>query len=143
MAPRQDGPGRRTPRQARSRATWEAIVEAAAQILERNGPAGFNTNAVAERAGVSIGTLYQYFPDKAAILMAAAEREARRAEPGFLGRQKALLRALVSLLESLGGGGATAATRGDGHRPGRPPAAKIEPAERRIWTGLLIPLPLA
>ena len=142
MAQPQDGRGRRTPRQARSRATWEAIVEAAAQILERDGPAGFNTNAVAERAGVSIGTLYQYFPNKAAILVAAAEREARRTEPGFLGRQKALLRALVAMLEHLGGGVA-ATTRGAGHGPGRPPAAKIEPDERRIWNGWLIPLPLA
>src|SRR5579871_6369668 len=52
---------RRRPRQARSRATWEAIVEAASQILERRGPDALNTNAIAERAGVSIGTLYQYF----------------------------------------------------------------------------------
>ncbi len=66
---------RRRPRQARSRATWEAIVEAASQILERRGPAALNTNAVAERAGVSIGTLYQYFADKRAILLAVAHRE--------------------------------------------------------------------
>ena len=72
---------RRSPRQARSRATWNAIVEASAQILEREGPEGLTTNDVAERAGVSIGTLYQYFPDKQAILIAAARRELTRSPP--------------------------------------------------------------
>jgi AcrR family transcriptional regulator len=66
---------RKTPRQARARATVAAVLEAAAQLLERDGAAGFNTNAVAERAGVSIGTLYRYFPDKRAILVALARRE--------------------------------------------------------------------
>ncbi|MBN8185319.1 TetR/AcrR family transcriptional regulator [Salipiger thiooxidans] len=58
---------RKTPRQSRSRASYEAVLTAAAQILERDGMAGLNTNAVAERAGVSVGTLYQYFPGKEAI----------------------------------------------------------------------------
>lgn len=66
---------RRTPRQTRSGETVSAIIEAAAQILEQGGLAAFNTNAVAERAGVSIGTLYQYFADKAALLRALGERE--------------------------------------------------------------------
>ncbi len=57
-------------------ATVESIVEAAARILERDGHAGFSTNAVARRAGVSIGSLYQYFPNKAAIIRALIEREA-------------------------------------------------------------------
>ena len=65
----------KTPRQARAKASVEAILEAAAQLLESGGEAGFNTNAVAERAGVSIGTLYRYFPDKRAILAALAARE--------------------------------------------------------------------
>lgn len=50
------------------------ILEAAAQLLEGGGLAAFTTNAVAERAGVSIGTLYQYFADKGALLRALAER---------------------------------------------------------------------
>src|SRR5688572_9432782 len=50
---------RRIPRQARATETAETILEGAAQILEANGLAGFTTNVVAERAGVSIGTLYQ------------------------------------------------------------------------------------
>ncbi|MBX3481302.1 MAG: TetR/AcrR family transcriptional regulator [Caulobacter sp.] len=66
---------RARPRQDRSRASVEAILEAAAQVLEASGEAGFNTNAVARRAGVSIGALYRYFPDKRAILVALARRE--------------------------------------------------------------------
>lgn len=66
---------RRKPRQARAEETVLAILEAAAQILEKGGLPAFNTNAVAERAGVSIGTLYQYFSDKNAILKTLAQRE--------------------------------------------------------------------
>lgn len=76
MARQASGKARRIPRQARARASVAAILEAAAQILERDGHAGFTTNAVALRAGVSIGSLYQYFPDKAAILAALVERAA-------------------------------------------------------------------
>jgi AcrR family transcriptional regulator len=66
---------RRIPRQARAAETVATILEAAAQVLEAGGVAAFTTNAVAERAGVSIGTLYQYFADKQALLRALAERE--------------------------------------------------------------------
>jgi AcrR family transcriptional regulator len=69
---------RRTPRQTRAEETVAAILEAAAQVLEGGGLAAFTTNAVAERAGVSIGTLYQYFADKQALLRALAESEIRR-----------------------------------------------------------------
>jgi AcrR family transcriptional regulator len=67
---------RKWPLQARSRATIDAVLAAAAHIIESSGVAGFNTNAVAERAGVSIGSLYQYFPNKDAILVALIERRA-------------------------------------------------------------------
>lgn len=66
---------RQAPQQERSRASIDFILDAATQVLERDGEAGFNTNAVAERAGVSIGTLYRYFPDKQAILKAMGMRE--------------------------------------------------------------------
>jgi AcrR family transcriptional regulator len=49
------------------------VLTAAAHILEERGLSGFNTNAVAERAGVSIGSLYQYFPSKDAILVSLME----------------------------------------------------------------------
>jgi AcrR family transcriptional regulator len=68
---------RRIPRQNRAEETVAAILEASAQLLEAGGLAAFTTNAVAERAGVSIGTLYQYFADKQALLRAIAEREMR------------------------------------------------------------------
>jgi AcrR family transcriptional regulator len=66
---------RKMPKQARSLATWEAIVEAAARILETRGHGGFSTNAVADLAGVSIGSLYQYFPEKDALIGALIVRE--------------------------------------------------------------------
>ena len=69
---------RKQPRQARARHTVDAIVEASARILEEQGHGGFNTNAVADLAGVSIGTLYQYFPDKDALLGALIARETGR-----------------------------------------------------------------
>lgn len=59
---------RKQARQSRSRATRAAITEATARILERQGQDGVTTNAIAQRAGVSIGSLYQYFPNKEAIL---------------------------------------------------------------------------
>jgi len=61
---------RKTPIQARSSATVEAILEAAARILESEGLEGYTTNAIAKRAGVSIGSLYQYFPNKDAVTAA-------------------------------------------------------------------------
>ena len=61
---------RKAPRQARSQETVAVILEASARILEADGLRGFNTNAVAARAGVSIGSLYQYFPNKDSIVLA-------------------------------------------------------------------------
>jgi AcrR family transcriptional regulator len=65
---------RRVPTQARAHATIEAIFEATARIIERDGVAALNTNVIAERAGLSIGTLYEYFPNKEAVLIAMARR---------------------------------------------------------------------
>ena len=55
------------------------LVEAAAQVFSREG-IGATTNRIADRAGLSIGTLYQYFPDKFALLDALAERHVREAD---------------------------------------------------------------
>jgi AcrR family transcriptional regulator len=70
----------RKARQARSRATVEAIVEAAARILAEQGWQGLNTNTVARRAGVSVGSVYEYFPDKQAIVWVIMDRHLSRAE---------------------------------------------------------------
>jgi AcrR family transcriptional regulator len=64
---------RRTPAQSRSAETVAVILEAAARVLELRGLDGFNTNSVAERAGVSIGSLYQYFRNKDALLASLIE----------------------------------------------------------------------
>jgi AcrR family transcriptional regulator len=74
---------RKSPRQRRSRAVVEAIVEAAARILETEGPGGFNTNAVARTAGVSVGSLYQYFPNKQALIAELSRRNAEAALHGL------------------------------------------------------------
>jgi AcrR family transcriptional regulator len=69
---------RKQPRQERSRATLDAIVEAAARVFGERGFAGGSTNRIAEDAGVAIGSLYEYFPNKASILVAVAERHLDR-----------------------------------------------------------------
>jgi AcrR family transcriptional regulator len=66
---------RKQPAQSRSSKTVGVILEAAARILEERGFDGYTTNAIAQRAGVSIGSLYQYFPGKDAITIALIERE--------------------------------------------------------------------
>jgi len=59
---------RKKPRQARSTGLVAAILEAAIQVLAKEGATRFTTTRVAERAGVSVGSIYQYFPNKASIL---------------------------------------------------------------------------
>ena len=65
---------RKTPVQARSSASVDAILKATLQVLIRVGKERLTTTRVALRAGVSIGTLYQYFPNKSALLQAALNR---------------------------------------------------------------------
>jgi AcrR family transcriptional regulator len=65
---------RKRPSQDRSRATVDAILEATARILVREGYEALSTNRVAADAGVSIGSLYQYFPNKEALIAALSER---------------------------------------------------------------------
>ena len=66
---------RKQPAQPRSSRTVGVILEAAAHILEQQGFEGYTTNSIAERAGVSIGSLYQYYPGKDAITIALIEQE--------------------------------------------------------------------
>jgi AcrR family transcriptional regulator len=68
MPRRVDTSPRKRPLQRRAQATVDAILDAAAHILVRDGYDALSTNRVAERAGVSIGSLYQYFPNKEALV---------------------------------------------------------------------------
>lgn len=69
---------RKQPKQARSAGLVAAVLEAAAQVLAKEGAQRFTTSRVAEKAGVSIGSLYQYFPNKAAILFRLQSDEWRQ-----------------------------------------------------------------
>jgi AcrR family transcriptional regulator len=60
---------KKAPLQERSRETFEVILSAATRILGKEGPDGFNTNSIAQVAGVSIGSLYQYFKNKESIML--------------------------------------------------------------------------
>ena len=71
---------RKKPVQARSQRTVDAILTAAAQVFTRRGYAGTTTNHIAERAGVSIGSLYEYFPSKDALLVALMESHLHEGE---------------------------------------------------------------
>ena len=73
-----DNPLRKTPSQTRAMRTVDTLFEAATRIMASEGEAGFTTNRIAERAGFSIGTLYQYFPSKEAIVVALVRRHRDR-----------------------------------------------------------------
>jgi AcrR family transcriptional regulator len=102
---------RKSPRQERSRGTVDAILTAAAQVFSTHGYAAGTTNRIAARAGVSIGSLYEYFPNKDALLVALLEAHidegeglvrdaaARLAAPA--NDLAATVRALVSLMVEL------------------------------------------
>lgn len=90
MTRRHDAEPRKTPRQGRSRATVERILVAAARIFDERGYRGTTTNHVAEAAGVSIGSLYQYFPNKDALLVGLAERHVEESASALRLRLEAL-----------------------------------------------------
>ncbi|HJL23241.1 MAG TPA: TetR/AcrR family transcriptional regulator, partial [Polyangiaceae bacterium LLY-WYZ-15_(1-7)] len=69
-----DGQLRKRPRRPQSRAIVDAILEAARRILEAEGFDALTTNRIAEDAGVSIGSFYQYFPDREAVIAEIARR---------------------------------------------------------------------
>src|SRR3954465_4001587 len=69
---------RKAPRQRRSKQLVEDILEAAIRVLSREGANRFTTARVAETAGVSVGSLYQYFPNKEAILFRLQTDEWKR-----------------------------------------------------------------
>jgi AcrR family transcriptional regulator len=101
---------RKLPKQTRSHDTVEAILQAAAEVFQRHGYAAGTTNRIAERAGVSIGSLYQYFPNKDAILVALVRRHIAEAtatvyplverlgrEAGFAEMLPAIVNAMVAM----------------------------------------------
>ena len=76
MARRKKGHApKKRPKQARSRMTVGSILEAAVQLLSQDDVDRLSTNRIAERAGVAVASLYQYFPNKEAILGALFEKE--------------------------------------------------------------------
>jgi AcrR family transcriptional regulator len=78
MARRPATKPRKNASQQRSRATVDALVEATARILVKEGFDKASTNRIAEKAGVSIGSLYQYYPSKEALVAAVIERHNRQ-----------------------------------------------------------------
>jgi AcrR family transcriptional regulator len=74
---------RKAPRQERSRRTVERILDAAARIFHEQGYAGATTNDIADEADVSVGSLYQYFPNKDALLVALTKRHIEAATAGL------------------------------------------------------------
>ena len=69
---------RKKAKQERAKQSVSAILEATTQLLQRSEIDQISTNHIAKRAGVSIGTLYQYFPNKTAIFVAIAEKDIER-----------------------------------------------------------------
>ena len=118
MAPPRDtvgNPLRKTPSQTRALRTVDTLFEAAARVLQSEGEAGFTTNRIAERAGFSIGTLYQYFPSKEAIVVAMVRRHRERVlreldvmmarcETGEIAPEQALRLYLRHIIDSFGRG---------------------------------------
>jgi AcrR family transcriptional regulator len=99
---------RKRPLQARSQRTVEVVLRAAAQVFARRGYAGATTNHIAERAGVSVGSLYEYFPSKDAILVALMEAHMRegeavlaRAAGEILGRELPLADTIRHLVKAM------------------------------------------
>jgi AcrR family transcriptional regulator len=74
---------RKSPRQERSRRTVERILDAAARIFHEQGYAGATTNDIADEAEVSVGSLYQYFPNKDALLVALTKRHIETTASGL------------------------------------------------------------
>ncbi len=76
---------RKRPRQDRAKATVDTILAATARLLVRRGFDGLTTNEVASAAGVSIGSLYQYFPNKEALVAALAEKHIEEMSAALVG----------------------------------------------------------
>jgi AcrR family transcriptional regulator len=93
---------RKTPSQARATATLDAMFEATIQVLVADGPHRLTTTRVAQRAGVSVGTMYQYFPHKQALFYALNERYldvlASKVEAACLSQHGAAIEQMIEAL---------------------------------------------
>lgn len=94
---------RKVARQSRARGTIDEIIQASAQIVSRHGLERLTTNHIAERAGVSVGSLYQYFPGKDAVLHALIEREFNRTVDALVARIEATCAATTPLDQAIAG----------------------------------------
>jgi AcrR family transcriptional regulator len=92
----------RQPRQSRAQATVEAIADAAGQLLVESGYAKATTNAIAARAGVSIGSLYQYFRNKDAVFSRLTQRHHQRVEPLLEDLVRALAQPRCNIAQQVG-----------------------------------------
>src|SRR5262245_34802611 len=93
---------RKSPTQARSQVTCDAIIRAAELVLEQEGVTALTTTRVAKKAGVSVGSLYQYFPNKGALVAALVERYMTQLREVFLQMlQVASFLPLENLLEGI------------------------------------------
>src|SRR6202167_58219 len=97
---------RRKPSQERARVTVDAMLDAAVKLLKRGGVSYITTNRIAETAGVSIGSVYQYFPNKRAIFIALHERHINQVDfvmqRRIMESENATLEALItSLIEGV------------------------------------------
>ncbi|MBK6847886.1 MAG: TetR/AcrR family transcriptional regulator [Proteobacteria bacterium] len=113
---------RKRPVQRRSLATVDQVLTAAAQVFETFGYAAGTTNRIAERAGVSVGTLYQYFPSKEAVAVALLERhiqETNRKLHEWVGHMVAKRHGLRDAVEDYvwGDGGAPVPPSSPAHAP--------------------------
>lgn len=96
---------RKSPSQERSRATVDAIMQASTYILNEVGWGGLNTNAIAERAGVNIASLYQFFPNKQAVIAELQRRHATSIHADIqhvlksMSKQPTLRAALTAIVE--------------------------------------------
>lgn len=121
---------RKIPRQSRSEAMVEAILEAAGRVLEREGLAAFTATRVAEVAGISVGSLYQYFPNKHALTAALIRRE----QTALVHEVEAVVAATKDL--PLEAGLARLASLAVAHQYGRPGlASALDHEERRLPLG--------
>jgi AcrR family transcriptional regulator len=118
----------RRPVQARAQERRDSLLDALSRLLDREGFARVNTNAIAAEAGAAVGTVYDYFPNKEAILEALLERYQRRLEAALLGALSTVDDDLDTLI--------TAGVQAYAH------FYETEPGYAALWLGAQVSAPL-